>query len=152
MSHPMQSFRRVIALLSDQFGNLNLGINQNAKSLDEMLPLDGVHRQVVHSMLQGIYRRNKCSSLDSNISIEHTFDALGELAWELKSAKHAELDALTLLEQIGECLAEFWLPNQQEGDRAVTLPSASSDSITTRGSEENSKSKPSNSVPFRLPS
>jgi hypothetical protein len=111
MSHPKQSFRQIVELLSNQFGNLNLGINQHACSLDEMLPVDGVHRQMVHSMLQGIYRQNGCNSLDSRISVEHTFDALGDLAWNLKSAKHTELDALTLLEQIGEYLKELLSPN-----------------------------------------
>ena len=155
MPHPKQSFRQIVALLSNQLGNLNLGINQNAHSLDELLPMDGVHRQVVHSMLLGIYQRNKCISLDSNIMMGQTFDALGELAWELKSAKHAELDALTLLEQIGECLAELWPTTQQgqlDSNHAATVSSPQASSVTTPDSADNSKPKPPSLAQFRLPS
>ena len=152
MSAQKQSFRQIVALLSNQFGNLNLGIDQNAHSLDELLPLDGVHRQVVHSMLQGIYQRNKCLSLDSNILLGQTFDALGELAWELKSAKHAELDALTLLEQIGEYLAELWSSTQQ-GQLAENHYFSASNLVannTITASSEN-KSKSPRPIKFRLP-
>ena len=149
MSHPKQSFRQIVELLSNQFGNLNLGINQHACSLDEMLPVDGVHRQMVHSMLQGIYQQNRCNSLDSRISVEPTFDALGDLAWNLKSAKHAELDALTLLEEIGECLKESLSPNEEEANGASLNPHTSHFNAT-QGSTGNSKSKPSNPAKFRL--
>jgi hypothetical protein len=152
MSHPKHSFRQIVALLSNQFGNLNLGINQNANSLDELLPADGVHRPVVHSMLQNIYQRNKCTSLDSKILMSQTFDALGDLAWELKSAKHAELDALTLLEQIGECLAEFWSSTQQDSNPTPTGSTPSASSIKNPGSADNSKPKSTGPVQFRLPS
>lgn len=151
MSHLQQNFRQIVALLSDRFGNLNLGINQGARSLDEMLPLDGVHRQVVHSMLQDIYRHNACTSLDSTITAEHTFDALGELAWKLKSAQHAELDALSLLEQIGECLAELLTPSENEPNRNNLL-SAGSQPVASNSRAEIPKSKPATPSRFRLPS
>ena len=105
--HPL-NFRQTATLLSKRFGNLNLGINPLAQSLQEMLPLDAVHRPLVHNILQEIYQQNRCSSLDATINIDPTFDALGKLAWDLKSTENADVDALTLIEQIGEYLAEIF--------------------------------------------
>ena len=67
----------------------------------------------------------------------------------LKAAKHAELDALTLLEEIGECLKESLSPNEEEANGASLNPHTSHFSAT-QDSTGNSKSKPSNPANFRL--
>ena len=125
-------FRQTATLLSKRFGNLNLGINPLAHSLQEMLPMDGVHRPLVHNILQEIYQLNRCSSLDATISIDPTFDALGKLAWDLKSAENTDVDALALIEQIGEYLAELITlkPDKNEPDERNSSSSMEPSSST----------------------
>ncbi|MBT5030965.1 MAG: hypothetical protein HOM55_01580 [Proteobacteria bacterium] len=124
MTYHSLDFRQTATLLSKRFGNLNLGINPLAQSLQEMLPLDGIHRPVVHNMLQEIYHQNRCASLDATICVDPTFDALGKLAWDLKSAKYTDVDALALIEQIGDYLAELFTlkpDNKEPEDKNSTI-------------------------------
>ena len=114
MPNNSKTFRQLVVHLSDHFGNLNLGIDYRANSLEKLLPHDGVQRQTVHAILQSIYQNNQCGDLDSAVSLEHTFDGLGDLGWALRSCDETGVDEITLLEQVGECLAVWF----QHGNRA----------------------------------
>jgi hypothetical protein len=63
---------------------------------------DAVHYPLVKRIVIDLYKRGRCSKPSDPVSIDLILDYLGDLHFELKSQPGNDLDAMALLEHIGE--------------------------------------------------
>lgn len=101
------TFNHLIFQLAERIGHHHLPFNHRAGDYHEIL-LDGaVHESLVKTLVRKIYRQNRCSSLNSDVDPETVYKVLGSTRWEMIKTEHADLEAVSLIDRIGECLGEM---------------------------------------------
>ncbi len=95
-------FRQYIAQLADALGEAQLPLNPSWRKAAELVRADAVHYPLVKRIVAGLYKQARCSKPSDPLAIEDVLDYLGPLHYELVAEGGNDLDALALVERIGE--------------------------------------------------
>ncbi len=104
--------------LAEALGEAQLPVNGRWQRAAEIVRADAVHYPLVKKIVADLYKRGRCSKPSDPISIDAILDYLGQLHYELETEPGNDLDAIELVERIGEI--------------SVSLFSASGDPKTLR--------------------
>lgn len=134
VSKNKNTFKEVWCFLSEQIGECRLPVQQNAKNLSDFLLMQEGNPGFMKQLIKQVYKRNKCSNLNSTLNIEITFDVLGEKSAELKQTRKDDLTDIELLEEIGWHLQQRYpFPEQTNRENhKATAKIISLSSVKTR--------------------
>ncbi len=94
------SFRTFWQYIADELGDAWLGLNPHAGNLKEFIVLSYDPKEYIRQIIEQSYKRNDCSSLDSDIRMNAVLDILGEVAYGLRGEHKDDLFDIELLEEI----------------------------------------------------
>lgn len=95
-------FQIYLRRLSDRLGEAQLPVNSHWRRADQIVCADAVHYPLVKRVVADLYKRNRCSNPSDPVTIDTVLDYLGQLQYELSSRSGHDLDAVALIERIGE--------------------------------------------------
>jgi hypothetical protein len=118
-------FRIFIQRVAEQLGEAQLPLNPDWQRACDAVRADAVHYPLMKNIVCALYKRNGCSNPRDAISIESVLDYLGQLHYDLKQQNGHDLDALRLIDRIGEIsvsLFRFEAPGPGPGRPGNTPP------------------------------
>lgn len=100
-------FRDLILDLADVVGRHHLPVVEDSHEIGDFLGNDAIHYALVKKLIRSVYRANRCGHLNAEISANPTFDAIGKIRGELVRSADTDLDAIRLLDQIGDYVSRI---------------------------------------------
>lgn len=88
--------------LADELGDAQLPVNGRWRRAGDIVRADAVHYPLIKRIVADLFKRGRCSKPSDPISIDAILDYLGQLHYELKHDPGNDLDAIVLVERIGE--------------------------------------------------
>lgn len=95
-------FCTYISRLSEALGEAQLPLNPKWSKACEIVDADAVHHDLISHFLRDVYRAGHCSKGTDHVSLHAVLDCLGQLRYELCDGDSPDLDAVRLVERIGE--------------------------------------------------
>ncbi|GJL81984.1 MAG: hypothetical protein DHS20C01_16180 [marine bacterium B5-7] len=129
-------FIEYIQRLSESLGEHQLPIDRNFVRAREIVHPDALHYPIMKQMVVAMYRNNHCSNPTDTIRLEPLFDILGELKFEQQQIDEQDIDAIELLEHIGELTLDLFATSKSN-----PLPGAAE--LSTRQSKRMATTDPS---------
>lgn len=100
ISNATVTFRSFWQYIAQELGDAWLGLNPEARNLKEFIKLSYDPKDYLRQAIMQSYKRNGCSSLDSDIRMDAVLDILGEVAFSLRGERRDDLFDIELLEEI----------------------------------------------------
>ncbi len=101
--------------LAEQLGEAQLPVNGRWQRAGDIVRADAVHYPLVKRIIADLYKRGRCSKASDPITINAILDYLGQLHYELKSDPGNDLDAIALVERIGEISVSLFGADASKG-------------------------------------
>jgi hypothetical protein len=95
-------FDAYLHLLADALGEAQLPINPGWTRAAEIVRADAVHYPLLKRVVAGVYKEAGCSKGSDTVELDHVLDCLGHLKYALRDEGGCDLDAVELIERIGE--------------------------------------------------
>lgn len=103
-------FRTYISRLSDALGEAQLPLNPRWSRACEIVGADAVHHALISRFVRDVYRAGRCSKGTDPVSLHAVLDCLGQLRYELCDGAAPDLDAVRLVERVGEISVALFAP------------------------------------------
>lgn len=110
------TFRELIHSLADQIGRHHIPVKDGAHHIGELLGADAVHHELIHRIVNCLYKANHCGHLDAQIDPSITFSTLGKIRGDIIRSSHTDIDQVILMDRLGSVIASG-LRNQQYTSR-----------------------------------
>jgi hypothetical protein len=105
--------------LAEQLGEAQLPVNVRWQRAAQIVREDAVHYALMKRVVAGLYKRGHCSKPSDPLTLDLILDYLGEMHYELNNQPGNDLDAMALLERIGEISIALFGSDQTRDEPTV---------------------------------
>lgn len=96
------TFRQYIQMLAESIGLHQIPVVNQATDIRYFIAEDGVHHQLVTTLIRGIYKKSSCGHLDAIIDPEKTLSHLGKTRSAMLREKDTDICRVRLMNQLCE--------------------------------------------------
>ena len=111
------TFRQFIHQLAENIGLHQIPVVDGATEFRNFLSADGVHHELITSVVRTVYKKNGCGHLDAKIDPETTRHVIGETRAALLTGEDMDICRYRLVNQLCEQTDEILNSWKKETER-----------------------------------
>jgi hypothetical protein len=111
------TFRQFIHLLAEKIGLHQIPVIDGATEFRHFLSADGVHHELITSVVRNVYKKNGCGHLDAKIDPEKTRHVIGATRASLLTEEDTDICRYRLVNQLCECTDEILSSREKESSQ-----------------------------------